>query len=117
MSRFDDLECVVRLACLTEHRDSDEQRALLAVAARVESELNKSTTRNMTARWGQPASTLTDLVEDTYVPEGRRVSLPKATREKLVRRRERWVDAHEEAIARRWQAPVAPVEPVGGTVS
>lgn len=100
MSRTDDLERVVRLACLTEDRDSDEQRALLAVAASVESELNKSTTRNMQARWGLPASTLTDLVDETYQPEGRRVNLPPATREKLLRRRKRWVDAHEEKIAR-----------------
>lgn len=94
MSRTDDLEVVVRLATLTEDRDPAEQRALIAVAASVENDLNTATTRNLRARWGRPASELVDLVVATYAPsEGRPVAVPKAVREKLDRRRRRWTEA------------------------
>lgn len=42
----DDLVAVVRLACLTEDRANAEQRSLLAVAERCDTELNKHTTTN-----------------------------------------------------------------------
>lgn len=50
-----DLEAVVRLACLTEHRDNAEQSALLRVAARVDRARNSQVSSNVALR-GDPDS-------------------------------------------------------------
>lgn len=50
MSALDQLALVVRLACLTEDRDNTEQKALLAVAERVDKEWNAQTITNAKVR-------------------------------------------------------------------
>lgn len=97
MTKLDDLETVVRLACLIEDRAPTEQRALLNVAASVEQERNATTTRNLRARWGEPPCLLVEEADASYNPgKDRPVRLSSALRAKLERRRAHWVEAHYE---------------------
>lgn len=86
MRREDELALVVRVACETEDRDPDEQRAMLAVALWVDLERGAFVTGNRP----QPPS-LVALVEETYDPsEGRRVHLTAGDRARYERLRARW---------------------------
>jgi hypothetical protein len=50
VTRNDELKLVVELACLTEARSDDEQRALVAVAWRCDQEHNRDTVTNRARR-------------------------------------------------------------------
>lgn len=101
MAHADDLELVVRLACLTEDRARDEQRALLRLAVKVEAEYNASTTRNMKARWDLPPCTLVDEVECSHRPgDSDPILLSAKDRERVDRRRVSFVRERQEAIDR-----------------
>lgn len=101
MSNLDDLVTVIRLACLTEDRDPDEQRALLRLAVRCDTEWNAPTVTN-TATWGRdqegrwylrrPLLHLADEVRSTRVlcDGARPVDLPSAQVAKEAKRHERW---------------------------
>lgn len=95
MTARDDLHLVVELACVTGDRTPAEQRALLNVAMKVELDLNAGTSRNLRQR-GRDAipSRLVDLVESTYEPEGRAVSLSVKDRDRVERQRARFVEDH-----------------------
>jgi len=85
---------VIRLACLTEHRTDDEQRALVSWAWRCDVDNNKQTTVNM-ARWkkGWKPLDLVSLVMESRVHEGkdREVPPPKGWADRW----ERWArDEH-----------------------
>ena len=71
MSRRDDLEMVVRLACMTEDRTDAEQRALVRVAAKLDREVNRVTPGNPTwnGDWWQarPLSVLAQEADETRV--------------------------------------------------
>lgn len=89
MSRWEDEETVLRLACLTESRADSEQRCMLRIAARLDHEHNRQTTTairqfgvwdpstvsitaagvHSEARQLKPLSALYDLVQDTRVIE------------------------------------------------
>lgn len=77
VSAPDDLEAVIRLACLTEDRTDAEQRAMLRVARKLDAERNANVTGNH-RMWGvyagstsaqlqRPMSRLEQLVEETRV--------------------------------------------------
>lgn len=86
MRRVDEFALVVELACLTEDRDSAEQRALLATALHVDSERASFASTNKNP---QPPC-LFVAVLDTYSPEGRTVSPSKSERERHDRLVKKW---------------------------
>lgn len=61
MTRNQQLATVINLACLTEDRSDDEQRALIACAWDCDREHNKNTTNNRERR--KPGFRLQNLVE------------------------------------------------------
>ena len=80
MTELDDLEAVVRLACLTEDRSNSEHRSLLRIAKKVDRERNANVITNK-AMWGRhagstrsvrqrPESNLAGLVEETLSRDG-----------------------------------------------
>lgn len=79
---YDQLALVVELACLTQDRTNDEQRALLRVAAKVDAERRKETTTNP-PEW-RVAPYLEQMADDTRVlDEGqRRVTPPSEVKAK-----------------------------------
>lgn len=94
MTRNEQLEMVVRLACLTEHRTDQEQRALLAIAWRCDMENNRQTVTNRARRRpGWEPQDLVSVVDATRVLEDgqRDVPVPKG----WVETWERWArDEH-----------------------
>lgn len=81
------LERVIRLACLTEDRAGDEQRALLDVALGLDRRRGRFTTTNP----NPVPPVLVYLVENTYDPsEGRRVKLDRAQRRQHDRLIAKW---------------------------
>jgi len=92
MSKIDDLELVVRLALLTEHRDPAEQRALLNVAADVESIRNGLTVTNQ-----RPAGEAPCRLVDQVLASGRddnggllATSLAPKKADSVRRHRQQW---------------------------
>lgn len=95
-------DIVLRLACLTECRTDAEQRALLATAYRVDTDINRCMTNNRTmwaslnrAPWMyrlKPLSRMVELVEQTRVLEDgdKVVQLPPKQRESLAKRFKEW---------------------------
>lgn len=63
MTRNEQLALVIRLACLTEHRTNDEQRALIRWAWDCDVAHNKNTTSNAAARQ-RPGWELQNLVAE-----------------------------------------------------
>lgn len=100
MRGTDELALVIQVACETSDRAPDEQRAMLAVALKVDIDR---------AKWLTGASTpvrphLFERVVETYDPsEGRRVKVPKSMESKLARQIERY----EEGLAARGGDPDA----------
>lgn len=99
MTALDDLRAVIGLACLTEDRSDDEQRALLRVAARVDNECNALTTTNPRCtriasrlRGLGPATQFAALVDSTRVLDvGQKpVALPAKKLAQLERRAAEW---------------------------
>lgn len=89
MRRADQEALVVLLACQTNDRTPDEQRALLAVASRLDAERGAFTTTNV--GHAKPP-TLYPEVLDTYDPsEGRRVMPTRQQIEAHERRAAKWV--------------------------
>lgn len=82
---YDQLALVVELACVTEDRTNDEQRALLRVAAKVDAERRKETVTNPPEWRVQPY--LEQLADTTrMLDEGqRRIKPPSEV--KAARRR------------------------------
>lgn len=101
MTALDDMTLVVELACLTEDRTDEEQRALLRVAARLDREANRFTTTN---RRSGPASRLTRLVHDTreLVDDQRPVGLKAGELEKLEAHAALWDEFHEAFQRGEW---------------
>ena len=99
MRRIDEEATVVMLACLTEDRSPDEQRALLSMALRIDCERGAFTVTN-------PAPRHPILVAEarfSYDPsEGRRVDLLKPQRERFDRLLAQWAlcDTCHQAIGR-----------------
>ncbi|HVJ95347.1 MAG TPA: hypothetical protein VNC41_00790 [Acidimicrobiia bacterium] len=91
MTTMTNEETVLRVACLTEDRAPDEQRAMLAVALRLDLDFGAFVTGNRELR--HPC--LVALVEDTYQPTGARVTLTSAQREQYGRLAERWEKCDE----------------------
>lgn len=80
MTRTQEYETVLRVACLTEDRSSDEQRAMLAMALMLDGDFATYRPGKQEPRYPE----LTRLVEETYAPEGRRVNLTAQQREALA---------------------------------
>ena len=97
MSFIDDLETVVRLAILTEHRDPAEQRALLRMAAHVEHSRNALVVTNKRSRQ-ERACRLVDEVMATGRDDDTGRPLPRPSDRalgKLHRQRARWEGPNE----------------------
>lgn len=107
MRGVDELAMVVELACETSDRSTDEQKALLSVALKVDCDRAKWLTTN-----SEPVRPyLFDRAEDTYEPDsGRRLRTPKGMRTKLDRQIERF----EEGLAARDVLRPVVVEDVPG---
>lgn len=87
MTASNELGIVIKLACLTEDRAPDEQRAMLAVALRLDTELGEFVGTNRELQMPRYVG----WVQNTYSPsEGKRVDLTKSQREKYDRLLERW---------------------------
>lgn len=87
MKRREEEEAVLLVACLTEDRAPDEQRAMLAMALRLDKDWGEFTNMNTDRR----SPCLTRLVEATYDPsEGRHVSLTSQQRGDLDRLEAKW---------------------------
>lgn len=88
MAAIDDVALVVELACMTNDRAPDEQRALLRVALRTDIERSRFTITNPNPI--EPF--LTDLAIGTYaVSTGRRVTLTAQQRKQYEAMAGRWV--------------------------
>lgn len=86
----DQVAVVLRVACLTEDRAPDEQRAMLDLALWADTQRARFTTltRRQTPQTrsdGPQYPTLTREVEDTYQPEGKPMRLAAPQRETLTR--------------------------------
>lgn len=107
MRGVDELALVVELACETSDRSTDEQKALLSVALKVDCDRAKWLTSN-----SEPVRPyLFDRAEDTYEPDsGRRLRTPKGQRTKL----DRQIERYEEGLAARDVLRPVVVEDVPG---
>jgi hypothetical protein len=97
MTRWEDEETVIRLACLIEDREDSEQRSMLRMAARLDQEYNRATTSNKKGPWDmdrpdpiqvRPVSRLYDLVQETRTvdpDEGQHHVVIKAEEDKRAR--------------------------------
>jgi hypothetical protein len=94
MSVVRDLRAVIELACLTEDRSDNEQRALLRTAMRADNEANKLTVTNGRDRT-EPAWRLLSLVYSTreLVDDQKAVSLKPIEEERWEKRVKGWGNA------------------------
>lgn len=93
MRKIDELAAVIELACLTEDRDPEEQRALLAVALRVDRERGSFRSMNLDHL---VAPHLFVSVQETYRPsEGRRVEPTQPQLRKYVKLEQAWTPCPE----------------------
>lgn len=97
MTASDDLALVIQLACLTESRDDDEQRALLRVARKCDDDRNRRRRREFRHELGAAtdALPLPDPSNLEHLAHGSRVLEPDDG-EKVVRlkarKRRPWAD-------------------------
>lgn len=90
MNEAEAIDRVVRLACLTEDRDSQEQRALIDTAFRADLDRARMTALRL-ARGDSRPPELVALVVETYRPEsGRRIEPTAAQERQLRRASEKW---------------------------
>lgn len=100
MSVVRDLRSLIELACLTEDRANDEQRALLRMALRADNEANKLTVTNGRDR-SEPAWRLVSLVYSTreLVDDQKPVSLKADIEARWLAHVEAWEQQRPQAGA------------------
>jgi hypothetical protein len=106
VSQLDDLRAVIELACLTEDRSNDEQKALLRLAVKCDREANRLTATNN--RTGE-AWRLHRLVEGTreLIDDQKPVVLKADVRAKLDQKADNWDRFHEAFQRGEWTPEMA----------
>lgn len=90
MNARDNLVTVLEVACLTADRSPEEQRALLAVALRLDLERGAFVQANYRNGAKPDGPRLMARVEGSYEPDGPRVKPTKAQLDQWTRLMERW---------------------------
>lgn len=92
MTKRSDEEIVMTVACLTEDRDPAEQRAMLAVALRLDGALASFSTSNPEAH----PPRYVNMVDETYMPaDGKRVEMTGAQRAAYQKLVDKWTGCDE----------------------
>lgn len=118
MTNDEALALVIELACLTEDRSGEEQRALIDVALALD--LKRGTLGTVTNK-DPKRPTLTRHVVETYGPDGlgnprRPVGLTAPQEAKLAGLEQRWAE-HDEKLRPRLTHDARCIDPEEGTIA